>query len=67
MPETVPPHLQKLAVKRAREILEEIYPARIAQQKTTEAKAEAHLAALAAALATLDRLDTQSQPFKPAS
>jgi hypothetical protein len=57
-----PLHLQKLAVKVAHDILEELYPARVAEGRTTQAKAAAHLAALADAVATIDRLDTKSQP-----
>ena len=53
-----PLHRQKTAVLRAHEILTEIYPARIAQQKATEAGAKAHLALLDEALKTLDKLDT---------
>lgn len=63
----VSPYLQKLAVKRAHDILEEVYPALITRGKSTEAKAKAHLVALADALETLDRLDLNSLPFKPTS
>ena len=54
----VPLHRQKVAVLRAHEILAEIYPARIAQQKATEDGARVHLALLEAAMQTLDDRDT---------
>lgn len=50
-------HRQKLAVVRSIEILEEIYPARIAQKKAKKEGADAHLAAMDEVLATIDGLD----------
>lgn len=57
MKHTVKLHVQKMAVLRAIDILKEIYPARIAQKKTDDDKAAAHLKCLRAALGTLDELD----------
>ena len=48
---------QKMAIKRAIEILDEIYPARIAQQKATQAGRDKHLLWLLAALNTIDQAD----------
>jgi|GEM_PF-3716541 len=49
--------LQKVAVLRAAQILEEVYPARIEASKATPDGARTHLAYLGAALETLDRAD----------
>ena len=61
----VPLHRQKTAVLRAFEILIEVYPARIAAKKATEDGARVHLAALEAAMQTLDDRDTE--PYRPTS
>ena len=65
MPDALPLHRQKTAVLRAHEILAEVYPARIAAKKATEDGARVHLAALDAAMATLDKLETG--PCRPNS
>jgi hypothetical protein len=51
-----PLHGQKMAVYRAIQILEEIYPARILQKKANKEGAKAHLEYLEAALETMDGL-----------
>lgn len=57
MKHTVKLSLQKVAVLRALDILEEIYPARIAQKKTDQDKVNAHIKCLKAAMCTLDELN----------
>ena len=51
-----PLHGQKMAVYRAIEILQEIYPARILQKKANKVGAKAHIEYLEAAMETLDGL-----------
>ena len=57
MTETVSLHHQKIAIVRAIEILEEVYPERIEQGKATEKGGKVHLAYLAAAASSIDLAD----------
>ena len=51
-------HHQKIAIVRAIEILEEVYPARIELKKATDKGAKVHLSYLAAAASSIDLADT---------
>lgn len=51
-----PMHHRKMAISRAHDILEEIYPARILQKRANEKGAAMHLEILLEALETIDGL-----------
>lgn len=55
--ESIPLHIQKLAVLRSFEILDAHYPALIKDKKVTNESANKHLDALHVALNTLDKLE----------